>query len=74
MVTSVSGSDLPPPTLSFHGSLNDPQCFAQVDMTTGKLFMKDHTGGLVESYDWERFGKIAYQAVTGRKLPEGGGL
>ena len=35
----------------------------------GRLRMTDETGALVESYDWARFGKIAYRAVTNGKEP-----
>lgn len=48
---------------------------AEISPVTGRLFMQDETGALVESYDWARFGKIAYRAVTNGKEPpttEGG--
>lgn len=41
----------------------------------GRLFMSNEIGDYVESYDWARFGRIAYRAVTNGKqppTPEGG--
>ncbi len=45
---------------------------ARIDLETGKVFMRDDADALVESYDWARFGRIAYRALTNGKEPPGG--